>query len=145
MRVRINQREYAYGDLDVYLFGQRVAGLRGIDYKSSRNKDYARGAGRQPRGIQHGEDSYEGTLTILQSEYEALNRTARAKGYKSLLDVDFDIVAVYATENGVISVDKISCVSVKELPKGMKMGDLHSEHALPFIALDIEEGVEESL
>lgn len=143
MRTVINQREYAYGDMAVYLFGQKVGGLRGIDYKSSKNKDYARGAGRNPRGIQHGENSHEGTLTILQSELEALTRTAVAKGYDSLLDVDFDIVVTYGTNNGVITVDKICCASIKELPKGLKLGDLLSEHALPFIALDIQYNVTE--
>ncbi len=141
MGVVINRREYAYGDINVFLFGQPVAGLRGIDYKVSMNKDYNRGAGRMPRGIQHGERSVEGTLTILQSEFEALNRTAQAKGYKDLLDVDFDIVITYTTDNGVITTDKIHVASVKELPKGMKSGDLFSEHALPFIALDVSYGV----
>lgn len=141
-RVVINQREYAWGDIRVYLFGQEVGGLRGIDYKSTKNKDYVRGAGRRPRGIQHGEYGHEGTLTILQSELEALGRTAVAKGYDSILDLDFDIVVTYGTDNGVMTTDKIVQASIKELPKGMKGEDLYAEIALPFIALDIQEGVE---
>ena len=137
-KVIINQREYAYGDISVYAFGQNIGGLRGIDYKLSKAKDYVRGAGRNPRGIQHGERGCEGTLTILQSELDAMNRTARAKGYDDLLDVDFDIVVSYVTAGGVVTTDKIHTASIKELPKGMKTGDLFSEHALPFIALDIE-------
>lgn len=140
-RIVVNQREYAYGDIDVFLFGQPVLGLRGIEYKKSKNKDYVRGAGRNPRGIQHGEYSCEGTLTILQSELEALNRTAKAKGYDSLLDVDFDIVVSYSTSNGVITVDKVCAASIKEMPKGMKGEDLYAEIALPFIALEIKENV----
>ena len=45
MRTVINQKEYAYGDIGVYVFGQFVAGLRGIEYKPTKNKDYVRGAG----------------------------------------------------------------------------------------------------
>lgn len=135
---RINQREYAYGDLRVYMFGQFVAGLRGIDYKETKNKDYVRGHGRDPRGIQHGERGTEGTLVILQSELDAMNRTAKSKGYKDLLDVDFDIVVTYGEESGVVTTDRICCASIKELPKGMKAGDLYSEHALPFIALGVD-------
>lgn len=136
--VRINQQEYAYGDLSVYMFGQFVAGLRGLDYKTTKNKDYVRGAGRDPRGIQHGERGAEGTLTILQSELDAMNRSAKSKGYKDLLDVDFDIVVTYGEETGIVTTDRIECVSIKELPKGMKSGDLYSEHALPFIALGVD-------
>ena len=137
-RTVINRREYAYGDINVYIFGQRIAGLRGIDYKPANNKDYVRGAGNLPRGIQHGERSYEGTLTILQSELDALNRTAREKGYKDILDVDFDIVVTYGDENGTVVTDRIYQASIKDAGKGMKSGDLYSEHALPFIALDVD-------
>lgn len=143
MGIVINQREYAYGDLKVYLFGQYVAGLRGISHKASKNKDYVRGAGRNPRGIQHGERSYEGDIVILQSEFNALNRTAKAKGYKDILDVDFDIIESYCSDNAVVTVNRICCASIKELPNGMKEGDLYSEHTLPFIALDIRYDVEE--
>ncbi|HIZ15167.1 MAG TPA: hypothetical protein H9816_04585 [Candidatus Tidjanibacter faecipullorum] len=134
----INQQEYAYGDVTVWLFGQPVAGLRGIDYKITQTKEYVRGMGRAPRGIQHGERAVEGTLTILQSEFDALNRSARASGYKDLLDVTFDIVVAYGSTNGVVTVDKICGASIKELPKGMKTSDMFSEHALPFMALDVE-------
>lgn len=136
--VVINKREYAFGDLAVYMFGQCVGGLRGIEYKPTKTKDYVRGMGRNPRGIQHGERSYEGTLTILQSELDAMNRTAVAKGHKDLLDVDFDIVVTYSTDSGTVVTDKVCCASISELPKGMKTGDLFSEHALPFIALDVQ-------
>lgn len=134
----INQQEYAYGDVTVWLFGQPVAGLRGIDYKTSQTKEYVRGMGRSPRGIQHGERAVDGTLTILQSEFEALNRTAREKGYRDLLDVTFDIVVAYSNGESTVSIDKICGASITELPKGLKSGDMFGEHALPFIALDVE-------
>lgn len=140
-KVVINQREYAWGDVRIFIFGQAVMGIRSIEYKKSKNKDYVRGAGRQPRGIQHGEYSCEGTVGILQSELEAMNRTAQANGYDSILDVDFDIVVSYGTENGVISVDKICVASIKEMPMGMKGEDLYAQIDLPFIALDIQTNV----
>lgn len=134
----INQQEYAYGDVTVWLFGQPVAGLRGIDYKISQTKGYVRGMGNSPRGIQHGERSVEGTLTILQSEFDALNRSAREQGYKDLLDVTFDIVVSYGNADSTVTIDKICGASITELPKGMKSSDMFSEHALPFMALDVE-------
>lgn len=38
MRTVINQKEYAYGDIRVYVFGQFVAGLRGIEYKPTKTR-----------------------------------------------------------------------------------------------------------
>ena len=67
----------------------------------------------------------------------SLNQAARAKGYKDILDVDFDIIVTY--ESGlVVTVDKICCASITELPSGMKEGDAQAEISLPFVALDVE-------
>ncbi len=141
MSVRINKREYAYGDLEVWLFGQLVGGLRGIEYTSKKEKEPLHGQGRMPRAIQHKRREFSGTLTILQSELMALNRSARAAGYTDIMDVEFDIHVVYASQNGVVTTDRIFSASVSEIPEGMKEGDAYSEHALPFVAMDIEYGI----
>lgn len=139
--VRINNREYAYGDISVYIFGKKVAGLRGINYDPAMGKSALIASGKGPRSIQHGSRSYAGTLSILQSELDALNRTARARGYKDILDVDFDIVLVYGDEASALTTDKIYCASVERFNKGMKVDDFFCEHTLQFIALDMEYGV----
>lgn len=139
-RIIINQNEFTYGDISIFLFGQPVGGLRGIDYKSSQKTEYVRGAGNQPRGVQSGEKEYNGTLTILQSELEKLNRSAVVKGYDSIIGVPFDIVVCY-TMVGAVIIDRICSAVISEMPKGMKVGDMHAEHALPFIALGIEYGI----
>ena len=139
MRVKINHKEYAWGDIQVFVLGAFILGLKGIEYKSKKDKELNHGAGREPRSIQHGKRTYEGTLTISQSEFEALNRAARAKGFKDFLDLEIDIVVSYMPEySDVITVDHIQCASFSELPKGMKEGDMKSEHPLPFLALGIE-------
>lgn len=135
--IRINNKEYAWGDMMVVLFGRPLVGITGVEYKAKKAKETKHGSGRNPKSIQHGKREYEGTLTLTQSELIALNQAARAKGYKDILDVDFDIVITY--EAGlVITVDKICCASITELPSGMKDGDAQAEISLPFVALDIE-------
>lgn len=138
--MKINNTEYAYGDIEVTLFGQPVMGLTGISYKSSQATDYVRGAGNEPQGIQKGQKSYEGTLTILQSELEALNRTAQAKGYDSIVGVPMDITVTYSNSL-ILTIDYIRCAVISEIEKGQKQGDLHSEHALAFKALGINYNV----
>ena len=140
MSVRINKREYAYGDLQVWLFGQLVGGLRGIEYTAKKEKEVLYGQGRMPRAIQHKRREFSGTLTILQSELMALNSSAQIAGHTDIMDVEFDIVVVYASQNGVITTDRILSASVSEIPEGMKEGDAYSEHALPFVAMDIKYG-----
>lgn len=141
LKTVINRQEYAWGDIQIFLFGQPITGCRGIDYKTKKEKELLFGLGRDARGIQHKRRECDGTLTILQSELQALNRSAKAAGYRDILDVDFDIVVSYATTSGAITIDRIVKASISELPSGMKEGDSFSEHALPYIAMDIEYGV----
>jgi len=137
--IRINKKEYTFGDIRVFVLGAFVLGLKGIEYTTKKEKEAGYGAGRSPRSIQHGKRAASGTLTVSQSELEALNRAARAKGFKDLLDVDIDIVVSYSPEySDVITTDVIQAASFSEMPKGMKEGDMSSTHALPFLALDVD-------
>ncbi|MDE6493009.1 MAG: hypothetical protein K2O66_01215 [Bacteroidales bacterium] len=132
-----NSKEYSYCDVQATILGRALTGLRGIEYTAKKSKEAVFGAGINPKSIQHGRREYEGTLTVLQSELEALNRAAKESGYTDCLDIEFDIVVTYENE-GTIATDIIRCASITEFPKGMKEGDLNSEHALPFIALGID-------
>ncbi|MDE5609450.1 MAG: hypothetical protein K2J57_03080 [Bacteroidales bacterium] len=135
-----NSREYSYCDVQATILGRPLTGLRGIEYTAKKSKEALFGAGVNPKSIQHGRREYEGTLTVLQSEMEALNRAAKEAGYTDCLDLEFDIVVTY-TSGETVTTDIIRCASITEFPKGMKEGDLNSEHALPFIALGIDTNV----
>ncbi|MCM1170405.1 MAG: hypothetical protein NC324_10775 [Bacteroides sp.] len=140
MATRYNSKEYAYVDMQVTVMGRPITGLRGMEYTVKKAKEALFGAGVNPKSIQHGKREYEGTLTVLQSELEALNRAAIESGYTDCLDLEFDIVVTYENA-GVLTTDIVRCASITEYPKGMKEGDLNSEHALPFIALGIDTNV----
>ncbi len=135
-----NSREYSYCDVQATILGRPLTGLRGIEYTAKKSKEAVFGAGTNPKSIQHGRREYEGTLTVLQSELEALNRSAKESGYTDCLDLEFDIVVTY-TSGETVTTDIVRCASITEFPKGMKEGDLNSEHALPFIALGIDTNV----
>jgi hypothetical protein len=139
--VKINHKEYSFGDINVFLLGAFIMGLKEVTYTTKKAKEHNHGAGRDPRGIQHGKRTSDGALGVTFSELAALNAAARAKGFKDILDVDVDIVVSYKPEySNVITVHKISGASFTELPHGMKEGDLSSTHSMPFLALDIDYG-----
>lgn len=135
--MRINNKEYAWGDIAVTLWGRPVLGITGVEYKTKQTKEARFGMGRKAKSIQYGKQEHEGTLTIMQSEAIALNQAAKAKGYNSILEVDLDIVVSYQA-GLIVTVDKICCASFTELPMSMKEGDLQAEIAMPFVAMDIE-------
>ncbi len=135
----INLREYAYVDIQVFVLGAFVTGLKEISYTTKKAKEANHGAGREPRSIQHGKRTYEGSWGITQSEVESLNRAARVKGYKDFLDIDLDIVVSYVPKDStVITIDVINGATFTEMPKGMKEGDMFSTHTMPFLALNID-------
>lgn len=136
-----NSREYAWVDVNVVMLGREVVGLRGIEYKSKRQKEALFASGRKARSIQKGKKEYEGTITLLQSELIALNCAAQEKGYEDITDIDFDVIVSYVPDNGVVTTDKVVNVSITEIPHGIKVDDLQMEIALPFIALDIKYNV----
>lgn len=141
MAVRINNREYAWGDISILLNGQPVVGARAINYKVSQSKETLVAAGREPRAIQKGQRSYEGSLTVLQSELMALNRSARAAGYQDLLGADISIIVAYAMDGVTMTLDRIDGVNFSEYSVDASTDSLYMEVELPFVALNIEMGV----
>lgn len=136
-----NSNEYAWIDVNVVMLGREVVGLRGIEYKVKRQKEVLYASGKKGRGVQKGKKEYEGTITLTQSELIALDRAAQAKGYEDITDFDFDVVISYIPEDKIVTTDKVIGVSITEIPRSMKEGDLQMEIALPFIALDVKSNV----
>lgn len=136
-----NTKEFSWIDVNVVLLGKPVTGLRGIEYKSKRQKEALFATGKKARGIQQGKKEYEGTITVLQSELIAMQAAAKQSGYDDITDLEFDIIVSYLSESGVVQTDKVVNASVTEAPNSIKEGDLYSEHALPFIACDVEYNV----
>lgn len=116
MKIRINGKEYDWGTIKIIMWGRPVVGATSVDYKLTKAKEALYAAGRYAKGIQHGQRAASGTLTLLQSEIIAMNRAAREKGYKDILDVDVDILISYIPEDSTaITVDQIICASFSEL------------------------------
>lgn len=136
-----NSKEYSFCDVSVFMLGRFVATLRGIEYKTKKNKEVLYAAGENPRSIQHGKREIEGTLTVLQSDLIAMDRAAQEAGKTDCLDLDIDLVISYMGENGIVTTDKINQASFTEDARSIKEGDLYMECALPFIAMGVKKNV----
>lgn len=129
-----NTREYEWADVNVVVAGRVVTGLRGIKYGSKQEKELVHAKGNKPHSIQRGNKTYDGELTLLQSEYEAL-RTACGG---DVLDGSFDIVVSYGnpTKGDTITTDVLVGVEITEDGTEWKQGDKFQEKSLPFLYLD---------
>lgn len=131
-----NTREYEWSDVTVILAGRMIVGFRGVAYTSSQEKEMLYGKGNKPMSMQTGNKSYSGTVTLTQSELEALEKAAGGDA----LDASFNMIVSYGnpSRGDAIKTDLIKGASITEIPKEMQQNSKFMECALPFIALDIK-------
>lgn len=129
-------REYEWSDVTVILAGRMIVGFRGVAYTSSQEKEMLYGKGNKPMSMQTGNKSYSGTVTLTQSELEALEKAAGGDA----LDASFNMIVSYGnpSRGDAIKTDLIKGASITEIPKEMQQNSKFMECALPFIALDIK-------
>ena len=133
-----NSREYQWSDVAITVGGRLISGARAVSYKVKREKEALYGKGDEPVSIQHGNKSYDGTLTVTTSEYNALVEA----GGGTLLDLQCDVTVSYGdpAQGDVMRTDKLVGVEFTEEPDDWKQGDKFEEHALPFIFLRKRQG-----
>lgn len=139
MSVDIQGREYEWGDLTLILGGRDMVRYRGIKYvpKIEREAVYAKGS--KPHAIQSGNESYEGEITMLQSEYQKLVKAGKGSIFSLMLDG----LQNYGnpTKGDAMITDRIESLRFTEAPREIKQGDKFQEIKLPFIALNIQEDI----
>lgn len=130
----VNTREYEWADVSVVMAGRMVTGLRGVKYNAKQEKELLHAKGNKPHSIQRGNKTYDGEITLLQSEYEALKQACGG----DILDVSIDIVAAYGNPSAgdVITTDILVGVEFTEDNTEWKQGDKYQEKTLPFLFID---------
>lgn len=130
----VNTREYEWADVTVVLAGRLVTGLRGVKYSAKQEKELLHAKGNKPHSIQRGNKTYDGEVTLVQSEYEALKQASGG----DILDASIDIVAAYGNPSAgdVITTDMLVGVEFTEDNTEWKQGDKFQEKTLPFIFID---------
>lgn len=131
-----NSKEYEWSDITAIVAGRPVTKIRAISYVKKQEKEALYAKGNKPHSIQRGNKSYETSLTLLQSELEAIEDASGG----DVLDASFNVVVSYGnpSKGDVIKTDLIEGNEITEVPKGMNQGDKFSEHELPGIALNIK-------
>ena len=121
----VNTREYEWSDVTVVMAGRPVTGLRGVKYSAKQEKELLHAKGNKPHSIQRGNKTYDGEITLLQSEYEALKQASGG----DILDASLDIVAAYGnpTAGDVITTDVLVGVEFTEDNTEWKQGDKFQE------------------
>lgn len=129
-----NTREYEWSDVNVVMAGRNVTGFRAVSYTSKQEKEALYAKGNKPHSMQRGNKSYEGSISLVQSEYEALKQAAGG----DILDASIDLVVSYGnpTKGDTIVTDLLQGVEFTDDKTEWKQGDKFQEKELPFIFLD---------
>lgn len=130
----VNTREYEWSDVAVVMAGRLITGLRGVKYSAKQEKELLHAKGNKPHSIQRGNKTYDGEITLLQSEYEALKQACGG----DILDASVDVVAAYGNPSAgdVVTTDVLVGVEFTEDNTEWKQGDKFQEKTLPFLFID---------
>jgi hypothetical protein len=136
---QFNSADTPWSSLTVVVAGRTLTGIRGISYKKAKEKELLHAAGSKPIGIQHGNITFEGTMTLLKTEFDALLDEARRQNI-DLLDLTGDIVVNYKAGSRN-RTDRIKNFEFTEYEKGLEQNDKFMSIEMPIIFLDLEENV----
>ncbi|MFC2466568.1 MAG: hypothetical protein ACFNUV_01770 [Capnocytophaga endodontalis] len=131
-----NSKQYAWCELSIAFAGRIIIGVTEVEYTEKREKGLLYGRGCKPHGIMAGNSSFEGKISLWQSELEAMTRDAPNN---DILSLSFDLVVSYVPLNGgQIVTDILKHVEFTDVKKGMKQGDKNMIVELPIIFTDIK-------
>jgi len=134
----ISSKNYSWSNLQVVALGRKYQGITGVRYKRNVDLEEVYGAGDEPMDIAEGNKSYEGEITLLQSELEAMQRAgAFDSGANGV-----DIIHAYVPKDGTpITTDIVVGAKFSGVEKALAQNDKKMEVTLPYKALGIQYGV----
>lgn len=132
-----NSTEYSWSDLTVTAMGRTFERIMEIEYDTEVDLKAIYGRGKKVKGIQDGNEKPTGTLTLGQSEVEAMIRKAQETNANAKLsDITFDIQIHYLKGEDLVK-DKVVGARFTKNPKTLKQGDPDMQIKLPFLCMDI--------
>jgi len=127
--------EYSWANAQIVLLGVVITRIHGVKFSVKKEKEYLFGRGDQPHAIQHGNKTYEGELTLLQSHTERLqSHLALDEDLTDLQPFDITVSFVKRGERQ-ISTYILKGAEFTEDPREIKQGDKMMEITLPILFL----------
>lgn len=130
-------RTYSWADIDIRVNGEAISTAQAVSYKETQTKEVVYGKGNEPIGVQRGQKSYSGSISLLQCEYEAIVASTKNK---SILDAHFDIVVTYGTaSNGdQLLTDVLQGCEITDAENKMDNKATSMTVELPFVFLRLK-------
>ncbi|OUL63105.1 hypothetical protein [Flavobacterium sp. AJR] len=131
-----SSKQYAWSDVSISIGGRIIEGITEVEYTVKQEKETLRGRGNNPHKVTRGNKSYEGKITIWQSELEAMVLSAPNA---DILDLTFDVIVSYVpSDGGKTVIDVLTGCEFTETKKSMKQGDKNMVVELPIVFLGVK-------
>ena len=131
-----SSKQYSWCDLAIAFGGRLLEGVTEIEYTEKQEKDFLWGRGCKPHAIIGGNKTYDGKITIWQSELEAMTRDSKNK---DVLGLEFNIIVSYVpSDGGQMVTDILKNVQITDVKKGLKQGDKNMLVELPVLFTDVK-------
>ena len=135
-------KEYGWKDVSVVVLGRTIEGITDVKVKRKVTKERQYGRGNKAQAIVSGNEEISGSLTLLQSELQAINSAIISVDPQlNLGKVAVDVIINYENSEGQSATDSVIGVEVEEYEKAMAQGDTMMKVELPFMALDFKENI----
>jgi hypothetical protein len=131
----LTSEQYAYNDITIVMGGRVLNQATGIEVEFGYEHEIGRGKGGKAQFINEKNHEVTGTISLLQSEVEALIETYGEDYQKQYLDVIWN----FSPNNGIQHrTHVIKGVKLGKIKMGLKQGDAYMSIDVPFKALDIK-------
>lgn len=138
-----DSQECVWSDIKVTVLGGRMTKLRSIKYSRETESELLYAEGNQPRGIQDGNEKYDGSLKILRNDLIALNTAARAAGFSDITKIPYQVNTITVNYKEAFGrpnlTDILYGVKFTKYEKSMEQGAKMQEVELPFLFLDLDD------
>ena len=134
----IRGTSYSWSNVVVNIGGNKITGIKSINYKSKQAKQNNYGAGNMPFSRGRGNKEFEGSMQLFMEEVEAL-QAASPTG--DLNDIPpFDIVVAFLPEGGNIITHTLKYCEFTENGRDLKQGEMEITPELTLIIGNIDYG-----
>ncbi|MGN6604562.1 MAG: hypothetical protein ACTHK8_19035 [Ginsengibacter sp.] len=135
--------EYEWNDLSVTAMGRTFERITEVEYDVEEAKKYIYGRGKKVKGIQGGNENPKGSLTLGQSEVEAMIREAQKTNPNAkLTDISFDIQVHYLKGVDIVKDRIVGAEFTNQAAKIFKQGDPAMEIKLPIMFMDLQPNIQ---
>lgn len=119
--ITINGVQYAWGTLEIVIFGVPVTRCKSISYTAKQVKENLMGAGNEPVLRGRGPKSYTGSIELYMEDWNAIIQASEGKDPLSI--PPFDIPVQWSGDNVNYKEDVLRFVEFDEDQMESKQGD----------------------